>query len=568
MTRSLEIDIRGWVLNEISIANDISSINPPLQIKGIPHFLKKGYILITSYFILHTSYLIMVYPSGITPTSPSSINPSSAENLPPIKSEEFLPQVSRWTSLGGLLMISTVTTSLILAGITKYRVTVSSQGIIRPTGELRLVQAATEGQILQILGKENQAVKKGDIIATLDNSKLTTKKNQLEIQIEQIQLRLDQFDAQIRSIDRQILAEIEHYKRSLGSDRAKLSLSQRNYQDKQITTSAAVREAEANLRSAQNEWQKAQAQLKSVRADYRSAQVALRSAFSKQLRYQQVAKMGAISQDQFEEVKLAFQQQQQKVEAQQATIEAQQQTIAQLQQNIQASQAKLQSLQTNLNPSHAEVAIASENIAQSQATGAATISLLNREKESLVQKRIELNQQLEQDRRELQQIATNLRQATITATVDGTISKLNLRNSGQVVKLGEEIAQIVPSNHPLAIEATVSPSEIGKIKTGQQVQMQVSACPYPDYGILSGVVSQISADTIKHQSLPENAIALTVNPSVSAYKVTIQPSTLVLNRGDKKCAIQLGMEGKAEIISGEETFLQFLLRKSRLAINN
>lgn len=509
----------------------------------------------------------MFYTSEITPASPSEINPFSAENLPSIKSEEFLPQISRWTTLGGLLMISTVTTSLILAGVTKYRVTVASQGIIRPTGELRLVQSATEGQILQVLGKENQAVKKGDIIATLDNSKLTTKKNQLEIQIEQIQLRIDQFDAQARSIDRQILAEIEHYKRSLTSDRAKLSLSQRNYRDRQIITTAAVREAQANIRSAQNEWQKAQAQLKSVRADYRSTQSALRSAFTKQLRYQQVAKVGAISQDLFEEVKLAFQQQQEKVEAQKATIEVQQQTIAQLQQNIQAAQAKLQSLQTNLNPSNAEVSIAFENIAQEKAIGEAAIAILDREKENIIQQKIELNRQLSQDKRELQQIAIDLRQATITATVDGTIAKLNLRNSGQVVKLGEEIAQIVPSNNPLAIEATVSPSEIGKIKIGQHVQMQVSACPYPDYGTLSGVVSQISADTFKSPSLSENVISSTASQSVSSYKVTIKPSTLLLNRGNRKCAIQLGMEGKTEIIAGEETFLRFLQRKSGLAIN-
>jgi multidrug efflux pump subunit AcrA (membrane-fusion protein) len=510
----------------------------------------------------------MIYPADITPASPTSIDSISIENLPAIKSEEFLPQVSRWTSLGGLLMMATVTSSIVLAGVTKYRVTVASQGIIRPTGELRLVQSVVEGQVLQILGKENQPVKKGDVIATLDNSEVKTKQDRLEIKIQQLQLQLTQFDTQMREIDRQILAEVEHYKRSVSADRSKLILSQRNYQDKQITTTAAVLEAEANIRSTQNEWHKAQAQLKSVQADYRSSQASLQSAYTKQFRYQKVAKLGAISQDQFEEAKLAFQQQQQKVQAQQGTIEAQQQAIAQLQQNIQAAQAKLQSLQANLNPTNAEVSIASENIAQDRATGEAAIAVLNREKQSLLQNKSELTRQLAQDRRELQQVVLNLRQGKITATVDGIIAKLNLRNPGQVVRLGEEIAQIVPSHNPLAIEATVTPAEIGKIKTGQRVQMQVSACPYPNYGTLGGVVSQISADTIKPQSLPEHTVLSTPNQSISAYKVTIKPNSLMLDRGHKKCAIQLGMEGKTEIISGEETFLRFLLRKSGLMINN
>ncbi len=509
----------------------------------------------------------MIYPADITPASSRSIDPISVENLPIVKSEEFLPQISRWTSLGGLLMMATVASSIVLAGVTKYRVTVASSGIIRPTGELRLVQSAVEGQILQILGKENQTVKKGDLIATLDNSEVKTKQERLEIKIQQVQPQLTQFDTQIQQIDRQILAEIERYKRSIAADRAKLIISQRNYQDKQITTTAAVQEAEANIRSAQNEWQKAQAQLKSVQADYRSTQASLQSAFAKQSRYEQVAKLGAISQDQFEEVKLAYQQQEQKVQAQKGTIEAQQQTIAQLQQNIQAARAKLESLKANLNPTNAEIAIASENIAQDKAIGAAAIAVLNREKQSLIQKKSELDRQLAQDKRELQQIGLNLQQAKITATEDGIIAKLNIRNSGQVVRLGEEIAQIVPTNNPLAIETTVSPSEIGKIKTGQRVQMQVSACPYPDYGTLGGIVSQISADTIKPQSLPEHAILSTANPSISAYKVTIKPNSLKIERGQKKCSIQLGMEGKTEIIAGEETFLFFLLRKSGLSID-
>jgi multidrug resistance efflux pump len=324
---------------------------------------------------------------------------------------------------------------------------------------------------------------------------ITTKKSQLEIQIQQIQLRLIQFDAQIRAIERQIKAETERYKLTVASNEAQLSLSQRNYQDKQVTTTAAVREAEANLSSSENEWQKAQAQLKSSQADFKYNEAALQSAITKRSRYQRVAKLGALSQDQIEEAELAVQQQQQKVQAQQATVEAQQKTVEQLLQNIKAAEAKLQTAKTNLNPSNAEVAIASENIAREKATGEAAIALLNRERESLIQRKIELNQQLEQDKRELQQIAIYLRQTTITATTDGIIARLNLRNPGQVVRLGEEIAQIVPSDNPLAIEATVPPSEISKLKTGQQAQMQVSACPYPDYGTLSGVVSQISADT-------------------------------------------------------------------------
>ncbi len=46
--------------------------------------------------------------------------------------------------------------------------------------------------------------------------------------------------------------------------------------------------------------------------------------------------------------------------------------------------------------------------------------------------------------------------------------------------------------------------------------------------------------------------------------MTIEPESLVLKQGNKKCRLQVGMEGKADIITSEETVLQFLFRKAKL----
>jgi multidrug efflux pump subunit AcrA (membrane-fusion protein) len=46
--------------------------------------------------------------------------------------------------------------------------------------------------------------------------------------------------------------------------------------------------------------------------------------------------------------------------------------------------------------------------------------------------------------------------------------------------------------------------------------------------------------------------------------VTIKPETLVLGKGKNPCHIQLGMEGRVDIVSREETVLKFFLRKARL----
>lgn len=437
------------------------------------------------------------------------LNDSNEAVLPNASSDEFLPPISRWSTLGGLFIFGTVGVAFALATVFKYNVTVKAPFTVRPLGELRIVQAAKEGTVEQIGVKENQVVKQGEIIAILDDSRLQTQKQQLQGNIEQLQRQLAQMSAQIAALDRQITAETNRNQRVIASAEADLSRNRRDYQDQQITTQADVKEAEAALGLAN-------AELKA---------------------YQQLVESGAVSQLQFQ----------------------------QKQQAVQAALARLERAKASLNPSAAAVAIAESRIAQEKATGEATTATLNRERVALIQQQIELQNQLERDIRQLQQVEIDLKQSIITAPTDGTILKLNLRNSSQTVQLGTEIAQIAPSNTQLVVKVLVTSQDIAKVKIGQNAQLRVSACPYPDYGTLQGIVSTISPDAIPLQ--PDGTTA-TVESKLSGtplfYEVTIKPESLSLGYGTRQCPIQLGMEGRADIISREETVLQFLLRKARL----
>lgn len=497
------------------------------------------------------------------------LNQINADSLPPVESNEFLPPIGNWARLGSLVLVAGVGGAIALSSMIEYKVTIKGQASVRPTGELRLVQAATEGQVTNVFFKENQAVKKGDVLATIDDSRLQTQKSQLQSNIQQTQLQLLQIDAQVQALNRQIKAETERKNRVVTSAQASLNRAQRNYRDQQITAKAEVEEAEANLKRAQNEWYQAQVDLRSSHANLQSTEAAMSAAQAKRDRYQKVVQAGALSLNQLEEVQLDVVQQKQAVEVRRANVEAQQQIIAQQEQAVAAVRAKLQRAQAALNPSNAEVAIAKETIAQESASGQATLAILNREWEALFQQRIQMKNQIQRDTRELQQVESDLSQTKILVTEDGILSQLNLRNSGQSVRLGEEIAQIVPSNAPLVIKAAVSPDDVSKLAKGQKVQMRVSACPYPDYGTLKGIVSQISEDTIKSQG--NQLVSTVANASISMqsgassfYEVTILPESLFLGKSNHQCTIQPGMQGRADIISREETVLKFLLRKARL----
>jgi multidrug efflux pump subunit AcrA (membrane-fusion protein) len=492
------------------------------------------------------------------------VNTPQEDFLPLVESSDFLPPISFWAKLGGLFIVGAVGIAIAVASVTKYKVTVKAQATVRPVGGLRIVQAATEGTITHIAVNENQVVKTGDVIATIDNSHLQTKKSQLKSNIQQAQLQLVQINAQISATGSQIKAETDRINSAVASADADLRGHRRSYQEKQITTVTEVQEADANVKIAEQELHVAQAELKSAHANFRATEAALAAVRTKRNRYEIVAKQGGLSQDQFEEVQLVFLQQSSAVEAQKAVVEAQKQKIEQLQQAVSAATARWQRTQA------AEVAIASERLAQEKATGAANLATLTKERQALIQQQIQISKQLERDVSELQQVEIDLKQTIISAPANGILFGLNLRNSNQIVRSGEEIAQIVPSNTTLIVKALVGAEDIGKVKIGQKAQLQVSACPYPDYGTLKGQVNAISPDAFVSQGNGAMATTATTasnhkgGAATSFYEVTIQPENLLLGMNNNQCPIQLGMEGTADIISREETVLQFFLRKTRL----
>ena len=326
-------------------------------------------------------------------------------------------------------------------------------------------------------------------------------------------------------LDSQIIAETQSNDSEILAAEAELTGNRRDYSDRGIEANTQVEEA--------------QAQLKATEASLKAAQ-------NKATRYRSAASQGALSKEQLLEAELEVQQQQQQ---------------------IAATQAGLKRAMTALNPTTAEIEVTQQRIGQIQKSGQANRASLNREKEALIQQRIEIIKQLEQDAAELDQIETDLKQTNLTATATGTISELNLRNSGQALQAGQEVAQIIPGNSALEIKATVSPQDIGKLETDQKVQMKVSACPYPDYGTLKGTVSQIAKDTSKPQNNNTNDGSQSQQPAPAFYEITVDPEDSSFGRGQDICQLQLGMEGNTDIVTREESVLRFILRKIKLVSN-
>jgi HlyD family secretion protein len=451
------------------------------------------------------------------------------EIQPSAQGEYFLPPVSRWTSLAGMFLVGTLGAGIGLSSWVKYNVTVKTTAAVRPTGEIRLVQAKVEGTVKNILVKENQQVKRGDAIAYLEDEPILIKRSQLLDNIQQTKLQVFQIDAQIRALDSQIIAEATVAERVIASSQADLVRNQREYQERKVTTSSELLAAQASLEKSVAGLQKAQADLSFAEVD--------------RDRYEKLSKEGAVGEREYEQKKLVVVQTQAIVEAEKKAIDI--------------AKAKLQAAQATINPTNATV-----EIAQETARGEANIATLKKEKQALIQRRVEIQNQIKQYQKELQQVIHQLQDTVLRASSDGIILKLNLRNPGQVLRPSEPIAEIAPNNAPLVIKANVPTQEIKNVAVGQKVHLRIDACPYPDYGTLKAVVTSVSPDAIT----PGNNSADTAvfKNSATYFEATIQPERMIFGQGDRQCNIQSGMTASADIISKEETALQFILRKARL----
>lgn len=159
-----------------------------------------------------------------------------------------------------------------------------------------------------------------------------------------------------------------------------------------------------------------------------------------------------------------------------------------------------------------------------------------------------LSQEISQINERLSELNDRVNRLNIFAPISGIIKGLRITTTGMVMKSGEEILQIVPTEN-LEIEAKVSPSNIGNVEVGQKALIKVSAYDYAQYGGIEGVVKNISATTYLDE---EN------KPS---YKIVInQLSKKYLGNDSKKNQLSPGMTAQINIDTGNKTLLNYLIR--------
>lgn len=125
----------------------------------------------------------------------------------------------------------------------------------------------------------------------------------------------------------------------------------------------------------------------------------------------------------------------------------------------------------------------------------ARLKLVNRWNQELTEATAEMAT-LQQSQTSLEDVVS---QAALKSPINGTVQRLLINTIGGVITPGSAVVELVPQDDQLIVEAKVSPKDIAFIREGQQAILKFSAYDFTIYGGMSAEVQHISADAITNE---------------------------------------------------------------------
>ncbi len=134
----------------------------------------------------------------------------------------------------------------------------------------------------------------------------------------------------------------------------------------------------------------------------------------------------------------------------------------------------------------------------------------------------------------------------VKSPIDGIVHSIPDTDKGKVIAPGGLIAEIVPENSLYRFSMHLAPKDVGFIRNGQAVIVKVDSFDASRFGVLEGVVEEISPTTlIDRQRGPY-------------YEVRIQLKTQAFLNQPDRFQLRSGMTGEADIVTGSKTLFQYL----------
>lgn len=176
-------------------------------------------------------------------------------------------------------------------------------------------------------------------------------------------------------------------------------------------------------------------------------------------------------------------------------------------------------------------------------------SFIQEWRNSISEDMVTVDRNLTSLRKEYDKIAQLMEYVYLRAPCNAVVHEIASFSPGSAVREAEALITLIPLDGNLELEAEISPENIGKVNVGASVRIKLTAYPFQKHGTLTGVVRNISEDTLEKQE---------GGNSIKYYRARITVSGH-LNNVKKDFRLIPGMEVQSEIKCDRRRVIEYIL---------
>lgn len=397
---------------------------------------------------------------------------------------------------------------LLWASFAKLDIIATAEGRLVPLTFTKVVQPAEAGVVTEILVKDGDVVKQGQVLLRLDQRLAAADTAALGKDVAIRKLTLRRIEAELQ--DKPFLPRKDEATDLFVQVESQYRARRQAYMDAVAQETEALNKAKADLTAAQQ----VLAKLTQTLPSYKQSAEA----------YRKLVQEGFVGE----------------IAAAEKTREA-----VEKEQDLKAQAANVASLNASIAQSEKKIA-----------------AIRSQYRSQLENERLDTLAQLNRSGQELEKSNVKAGQMEIRAPNDGVVKDLATTTHGAVVAAGALLMNIVPQSEPLQAEVLLRNEDVGFVAAGQVAKVKVAAYPFQKYGLLDGKVALLSADATDPKQQQSNQQPMLTYRAI----VRLDSRELVSAGTGERLPLSPGMLVTAEIHQGQRTVLEYLLSPVRKTV--
>lgn len=406
------------------------------------------------------------------------------------------------------LLLGLVAGVLVWAVFGRLDIVAVADGKLVPSSYLKIVQPAEQGVVKEILVKEGESVKAGQVLIRMDPALTEADVKAVQTEYQNKKIALKRIDAQMSGgrftreqddppelyaqVEAQYRANVQAYQNALAQERSVLEKARHDL--------AAAQSTKVKLEQTLPHYKEQEAAYAKLEKD----------GFAGRLMY---------------------------TDKQRERIEKEQ--------DLRTQEAAMRASQALIEQSERRIAQITADY-----------------RRQLQTERVEAAAQMDKARQELAKHEHRYDLLELRAPQPGVVKDLATHTVGTVASPGTILMTLVPEGDDMLAEVWVSNQDVGFVRPGQDVKLKLAAFQFQKYGLVEGKVRQVSTDATEAPSPNTRSDALSGRDRPMgplAYRALVDLKSQTLVAGGESYRLGAGMQVAGEIHLGTRSILEYVL---------